>query len=236
MTDGFGYAVAVAGVWLAIGLGLSRVMGKRGHDAFAWFVLGMLVGPLAVVLALEAWRHGESPRPARLGYAGPAPGGGGPVDLLVGYDGSLESGAAIEAAQDMLGDRLGRLTVATVVPYDAGRAVERTAMVSLERQAGRAGAQTPEFEVLHGRAASSLRRRAAQGGYNLLAVGTRGAGVSKAIFGSAASELASQTTVPVLLVGAAQPSERRRVPSSTHDCFAVVGFLPSLGHLSAKSQ
>jgi len=64
-------------------------------------------------------------------------------------------------------------------------------------------AQAPnaELEVLHGRPAEALRQRAAEGGYDLLAVGTRGQGVAHGWLGSTATELAKVSKVPVLLVG-----------------------------------
>ncbi len=58
MTDSFGlFLVAVAAAWLVIGLVLSLVMGRRGHDGFSWLVMGSLLGPLAIVLALNSSRH-----------------------------------------------------------------------------------------------------------------------------------------------------------------------------------
>ena len=41
-----------AATWLAIGVVLSVMMGRRGHDAYAWLILGMFLGPIALVLAV----------------------------------------------------------------------------------------------------------------------------------------------------------------------------------------
>ena len=46
-----------------------------------------------------------------------------------------------------------------------------------------------------------LRECARDAGYELIVVGSRGAGISKAILGSAATELARNSAVPVLVVG-----------------------------------
>ncbi|HEV8627025.1 MAG TPA: hypothetical protein VG034_21480 [Acidimicrobiia bacterium] len=46
------FVLVVAVSWLAIGLTLSLVMGRRGHDAFTWLVLGTLFGPLGASKAL----------------------------------------------------------------------------------------------------------------------------------------------------------------------------------------
>ena len=201
MSDSFGLVLAIAGAWVVIGLVLSIVMGRRGHDSAGWLVLGALLGPLAVVMAVDAERNEERLRPARLAGGPRAPAGSGPVDLLVGYDGSPESAAAVDAAVGLLGPRIGRLTVATVVPYDDVREEERRADQELRRLASRMVGRGVEMEVLHGRPSTALRDFARDGGYELLVIGTRGAGISKAILGSAASELARDSDVPVLLVG-----------------------------------
>ena len=201
MSDSF--IVAAIGVcWLAIGLVLAIAMGRRGHNSFGWLVVGMIMGPLGIVLAIDARRHDEQLRPAPLAPHRPSVSRRGPVDVLVGYDGSSESAAAVKAVVKLLGRRLGRLTVATVVSYGDVPHLERIAREKLQSLAGPRSAGARQFEILHGHPSVALAQRAAEGGYNLIAVGTRGAGLSKAILGSAASELARDSKVPVLVVGA----------------------------------
>lgn len=125
MFDALGFVVFVVVAWSSIGVALSVAMGRCGHSRFGWFVLGSVLGPLAVVLALDA----------------------------------------------------------------------------LRRLAGRNPGRGPQLEILHGHPATALARCATEGGYQLVAVGTRGTGITKAILGSAASELARASRVPVLLVG-----------------------------------
>ena len=194
--------IAIAAGWVAIGLLLSIVMGRRGHDSFGWLVTGTLLGPLAVLLALDARRRAEVLGPANLRKGPPAIPGRGPIDVLVGFDGSPESRAAIDAVPTLLGDRLGRLTVATVVPYGEIREQERLATKALRTLEGRAVAVECDLELLHGQPAAALSQYATEGGYSLIAIGTRGAGITKAILGSAATQLAEHSTVPVLLVTA----------------------------------
>jgi hypothetical protein len=51
-------------VWLMIGVASGITMGRRGHDAFTWMVLGATLGPLVVPLALSTQRrHGSAARP-----------------------------------------------------------------------------------------------------------------------------------------------------------------------------
>ena len=227
MSDSPGLVVALAGSWAAIGLVLSIVMGRRGHNSFAWLVLGTLLGPLAVALAIDSRRHDEQLGRAPLeGGTGAIP--AGPVDVLVGYDGSPQSAAALAAAVDLLGDRLGRLTVASIVSYGGVPAEERSAREALRSLRRHPSGPEPQLEILHGHPSAALRRCAIEGGYELIAIGTRGAGLSKALLGSAASELARDSNVPVLLVGGSAQARYSRtsvprivgpspLPSQRHD-------------------
>jgi nucleotide-binding universal stress UspA family protein len=190
--------IVVAAVWLSVGLTLSLVMGRRGHDAFGWLLLGTLFGPLGAIFALEARRE-EEMRPEVVSPERSH--GPGPVDVLAGVDGSPESRAAVEAAMALLGPRLGRLTLATVIPYDTGVAGQRAARAELERQ-GAAVEAGPELEILHGRAGPALLQYAAEGGFDLLVIGTRGAGTAKSFLGSTAVDVAESAKMPVLFMGA----------------------------------
>lgn len=200
MTNSLSFLAGVAVVWLTIGVVLAVVMGRRGYNSFGWLVLGVVLGPLSLVLAFDASRHSEHLRPVSLTQPQTVSPGPGLVDVLVGYDGSVESVAAFNAVAQLFGDRLGRLTVATVSSYGDVRSEERRAKERLQALAGRPG-HAFDLEVLHGHPSVALSRRAMEGGFDIIAVGTRGAGISKAIVGSAATELARQSKIPVLLVG-----------------------------------
>lgn len=196
-----GLIIVVGVVWLAIGVVLSVAMGRRGHSSFSWLVLGTLLGPLAVVLAIDSGAHAEGLSPTPVSVSAAERFG---VDVVAGYDGSAESRAAIEAAAALLGDRLGRLAVVTVVPFDGGTESERLAKAGLQRFGGANPVAAPvtRLEVLHGRPADAIRQWASEEGYDLIAVGARGSGVAKRVLGSAAYDLARGGKVPVLVVGA----------------------------------
>ncbi len=200
-SNGIGLLGLVAVIWLATGVVLSIVMGRRGHNGFGWLVTGTLLGPFGVVLAVDASRHGERLEP--LSLPSPAPTTGtGPVDVLFGSDGSPESAAALDTALALLGDRLGRLTLATVVPYGDVAAPERRAKEALRLLTDRAPAS--DLEILHGHPSAALRQFAAEGGYGLIVVGSRGKGLTNAFLGSAADELSHHSEIPVLVVGQRQ--------------------------------
>jgi nucleotide-binding universal stress UspA family protein len=212
-----------------IGLVLAIVMGRLGRSSFAWGLLGLLLGPIALLLALVEVRD-ERPWWTRLVATGDP--GGGPVDVLVGIDGSPESAAATTAALELLGARVGRLTLVAVTDLDesyAGREERVRRQGELERQAeavrawlgerdGAAGARpvvVPELKLMAGRPATTLDTLAAEDGYDLLVVGARGAGLSKVLLGSVASRLAARASVPVLVVGdRAQTGRGERTPRS----------------------
>jgi hypothetical protein len=60
----------VMAAWLAIGVVTAIAMDRRGHDAFTWMLLGAILGPLVVPLALSAQRRtGATTRPAGGGRA-----------------------------------------------------------------------------------------------------------------------------------------------------------------------
>ncbi len=204
--------VAVAAVWLMIGLTLSLLLGRRGHDGFSWFVVGTLIGPLAIFLAIDAVQHGERRR-SSLVAAGTS--GAGATDILVGVDGSPEARAALETAITMFGDSLGRVTLLRAIPFDSGLTTDEDAAQEIEREAARLPAIHPRIEVARGDPATLLREHASSGAYDVLVIGSEGAG--RHLFGSAARELASASPIPVLLVsaaGAAHP-ERPGAPGAS---------------------
>jgi nucleotide-binding universal stress UspA family protein len=126
------------------------------------------------------------------------------VDVLVGIDGSPEAENALRSLIEILGPRLGRLTLAAVVDYDIavgsrlsderGRAKD-----DLVRTANATGLG-PETVLLSGRPADVLRKYAVEDGYKVIVVGRRGHGASRVLLGSVASELARGDDVPVLIV------------------------------------
>jgi nucleotide-binding universal stress UspA family protein len=185
----------IAAVWLAIGLVLWLTMGRRGHDGLSWLLIGTLMGPVGILLALDAAHHGEAAEPV-LATAGR--GGGGAIDLLVGADGSPESRAALDAALHILGSSVGRVTLLTVVPFDGGIDADRDALAAIREEAERHPDLQPDLEVRRGHPAAVIAELAARGDYDLVVIGTRGAG--RHLFGSAARELATASPVPVLLL------------------------------------
>lgn len=185
-------------VWLLTGVVLSVVMGRRGHIAVGWGALGAMLGPLAVVAALGTARHEKEEQPVTVV---PTLALGGPVDVVVGIDGSPECFLALQRVVSLFGPRLGRLCLARVVPYEDVPAHRERALAELARHARLSGVVGAGEELLHGPPAQALSDFAVSGNYHMLAVGGRGKGLSKAIIGSTATALAAKCPVPVLIVG-----------------------------------
>jgi nucleotide-binding universal stress UspA family protein len=188
-------------VWLTVGITLAVLMGRRGHSPFEWFLIGAILGPIALPLA---WSRisSETAAPNReIVDAVPGP-GTGPVDVVVGIDGSPESEAALRTAVEILGPRIGRLTIAGVTEFGYGNPqVEADTQRALETMRGIAASASVAhlgITILSGKPAEALPEYALRDGYQLLVVGRRGRGASKAILGSTAVQLAS-ASIPVLV-------------------------------------
>jgi nucleotide-binding universal stress UspA family protein len=206
-----GFALIAVVAWFAIGLGTSYLMARRGHDAFSWWLVGTVFGPLAVGyvlnrILLERGRTDRSEEAAR------AP-SGGEVDVLVGIDGSAEAEGAVTTVCALLGPRLGRVVLASVLPFDTPHWSEtrRDANMALELAAMRVPHVEVERVSLQGRPVDELTRYATTNGFGVLAVGSRGKGLSTALLGSVASRLARADGVPVLIVGSGRAAGSNRL-------------------------
>ena len=192
----------VIALWLLFGLAVAVVMIRRGHSVPIWLSL-VFLGPLTIFLVLSAVDE-ERPTASQVRLGTPGPGA---VDVIVGLDGSPASDAALDAVPTLLGDRLGRVTVATVLDYDVDQLpgepapkVDAEALLSAaaDRFAAATGI-TPDQVLLSGRPAEALVHHAAEASADVLVVGTRGHGAHLAL-GSTAKALADRAAVPVLLV------------------------------------
>lgn len=198
MTPTTWFVIAAAG-WIGIGVALAAVLGRRGFDSVSWFIIGMVLGPMALPIAWNCVRRDESLSP-QIVTRPPGVSDSTGLDILVGVDGSPEAHAAINEAVTLFGDRIGRLTLVTVVPFDDAAVAEGEAKASLEAEAAALTRFAPTLELVHGHPATALAATALKGSYDVLVVGTTGAGHAH-LFGSAAKELAHHSTVPVLLTG-----------------------------------
>lgn len=87
------------------------------------------------------------------------------------------------------------------------RGHRRRAVAELARQARLCGIPGAGQELLCGPPAEALSEFARAGGYQLLVVGGRGRGLSKAVLGSTASALAASCSVPTMIVSGGEEVE-----------------------------
>lgn len=203
MTPTQALATAVV-IWIVIGVTASVVMGRRGHDPFTWLLVGAGMGPLAVPLAIRSAR-GELQARSEVRELTSGQPGAGDVDVLVGIDGSSRSIEALRAVEELLGERIGRMTLATVLTHEEAedqRAGGRREAIEAElaRAARLVPSPRPATVVLAGKPSAALVEHALDHGYRLLVVGRRGGGASKRVLGSTAASLSEDQRVPVLIV------------------------------------
>ena len=191
-------ALVVAAVWITIGVVASVAMHRRGHDPFPWAVVFLVLGPLAIPIAVSADRH-RPPSPD-------LPERAGNFDVLVAHDGSPAAVAALDAALELFGSQLTSLTLAMVVDIEAattvrGRDTTRAAKDHLDGVSRTVALsdRTVETAVLHGDPARVLAECAEQHGYDLIVVGASGEGTARVLRGSVARRLATGTAVPLFV-------------------------------------
>lgn len=204
--DASAVVLIVAAAWIAVGVALAFVMGRRGFSPATWLLLGVGLGPLVFPIALWSLREAGQVHVRRAPSGGDA--GSGTVQVLVGVDGSPASEDALRAVRRVFGASLRGITLATVIDLDAAAAARRweseeRAEAALDALAAADTGPGPRAStvVLAGAPAASLVRYASEQGYDLVVVGRRGHGASEALLGSVASKLAHGSDgVPVLIV------------------------------------
>lgn len=197
------YVWALVCMWVVEALAVGYVMGRRGFEAYSWTFLGLIFGPISLVLAASYYFKPPAHAPLLMRVGHPRVGASVERDVLVGVDGSNGSIAALDAAVRIFGPSAGRVTLARVVPFDATVEAERRATAQLAAVAAAHGELDPSTVVLRGEPASALRHHIAASGYDVLVVGTRGEGRASAPLGSVATRLSRGAGVPVMLVDAA---------------------------------
>ena len=194
------FLLGVFAAWLVIGLTLAFIMRRRGHSFNTWLVLGVVLGPLAVPLAVERARF-HSGGSGDTTAVEPNP---GRFNVLAGLDGSSEAMNALHRALDLFGDTISGLTIATVLDHEAtgshtGRQAQDNARKVLESATEEIAYDRIETVVLFGRPDLALIDYATQAGIAMIVVGARGRGASETLFGSVTGRLVGNYQVPVFV-------------------------------------
>ncbi|MDH3754642.1 MAG: universal stress protein [Acidimicrobiia bacterium] len=196
---------AIAG-WIVVASAVLVFMTRRGHSPTRWAAIAFVLGPFSVLFA--AWTRHRSPRirstTLQWGAQGP-----GPLSVLVGIDGSGAAHRALGAAIETLGDRIGHLTLAYVLDFEAAakhrespaRTEARRVLDAEATAIGERLAVQPRTVLLAGSPAAALVDHAREAGDDLLVIGTHGRGEADWLQGSVAADLAEQRAVRVLIFG-----------------------------------
>lgn len=206
--------------WLAFGALATVVMRRRGHDSFTWAVLFLFLGPLAFAVASGRATNSPVPQPtARLGA----------LDILIADDGSPNAREAVDVVLSTLSGLPSSFTIATVIDLDAagtirGAQAEVEAREHQDATRARIQARTSapvDVLLLRGPAAATLEDFAATYGYELIVVGSRGRGASRALVGSVAEHLVAHSRVPVLVGNhAVIPDSLSQVAATDRECYS----------------
>ncbi|MGQ0802360.1 MAG: hypothetical protein ACT4PI_00630 [Actinomycetota bacterium] len=152
-------------VWLTTGPVLAWRMGRQGFDPGSWLVLGLVVGPLAIPLALMDTLWWTPPPPLVVRRAQP---GAGELDALVVVSPAEEWLARAQQAIDQLGAGLRRLAVVCVLPAAGPQRDQVEVAAALRRDAEILASPTIGLAVLFGRPDDAVRRFAAAEGYEVV--------------------------------------------------------------------
>lgn len=190
--------------WLIAGAAGALHLWRHGHRDPLWWLLGLLLGPLFLVIAWDRASRHSAPVVRRVNStAGERPGG---RSVLVAVDGSAESDQAVRDTAAVLGDVLGRVLLATVVSVESlerrDAADEQRARELLDSRASWLPATAGvESHVVAGQPGQALLELAAAEDVDAIAVGRRGHGLSRAVLGSVAAQVTAHAPIPVLVAG-----------------------------------
>ncbi|MFC7546025.1 universal stress protein [Plantactinospora sp. GCM10030261] len=199
------YVILVFLVWFVVGLVTAAVFVTRGgHRSGYWYLLGGLLGPLFVPIAVSrgAVRTGQVEVRSRPGDSATSREG---LKVLVGLDGSADSDRALRAVANALAGTTSLLVLATVIDEDLvgpdAEAERQRARSMLDARVARlpAGLPEPVTEILTGPPVEALLAAADSRDVDLLVVGRHGHGLRERLLGGVAEKLAYQSSRAVLL-------------------------------------
>jgi nucleotide-binding universal stress UspA family protein len=150
------------------------------------------------------------------------------LNILVAVDGSAHADRALDEAADLARALNSRLTLISVASRTAWRFMagpytgllptqddaDKEAQTTLREAAARLDEDMPITTVVgQGPAAAAIIRQAADGGHDLIVMGSRGrGGAAAALLGSVSHSVLNHSHVPVLIVHAEDAASSRRGP------------------------
>ena len=193
-------------IWVALGVTAVIYLGRHGHRSPYWYVVGIVLGPMLLPIALELAPQGG----ALLVRAAAAEGARPCLSVLAAVDGSQESDDALDDAARVLAPEGAQFVLLTVLDPDLGEdlpAARERAERMLAARATRlpASCLPAVHEVVSGDPAQVILERADADTVDLIVLGRRGRGLSELVFGSVADRVVRRSRRPVLLGAAPRP-------------------------------
>lgn len=210
----FGLVAVV--VWVVAGMLAALVLlGRQGHRDPRWYLMGAVLGPLFIPIAAERADRSVTV----LESSDDRPPSGDP-SVIVGVDGSPGSDRAVQLAAALFDVARSHIVLVAVVDPDAAHSpddeqrvrarsmlTERARWFGVDVPAGRVVTQ-----VVHGQPVRAIETTAETYGAAVVVLGRRGAGVSRHLLGSVATQITQRAAVPVLLADHPGPAVLRYTP------------------------
>ncbi len=200
----------VLAVWLAIvlasGLVATYLARRWGRDPFGWLLLSAAMGPIAII-ALIGTRQSDVER-SQVSRQQSSAQSGRPRVLIAsdGSDAGLASARYVALAHGDAAD----VIVLAVLPHEAQPSSGEQSMRDYEERVAASTDRTidslkragisPRRVVAFGSPGEEIIRQADAEGAELIVVGRRGSGLSKAIFGSTSDYVLKNAKRPVTVV------------------------------------
>ncbi|MFC0096053.1 universal stress protein [Micromonospora marina] len=197
------WVLLVAVLWLTVGLLTAGWFVIRGgHPHLSWYLVGGLLGPLFIPIAVERGRA----RPAVVDVVHrPSSREGSGLRVAIGVDGSAEADRALRAVARTLGHTASHLVLVTVTSPDsvgedqAAESREARRLLEERAEALPSGLPAPTVELVRGHPVDALLAVAEAHDVDLLVVGRHGHGIRDRLLGSVAEELTRRSSRALLL-------------------------------------
>jgi len=185
-----GWAAAAAVIW--------AVMSRRGHDGGLWALIGLVLGPLAVPLAVISARRAARRPPIAVDGGHGADAARSPSTLVVvDPDDPQTWGAQAAAADNVAGPvELAVVVSRDTLDRDAREGTLRRARTALAAVAATTTGPTPRQVILEGRPDAAVARHARQHGITtVIAPSTRPSDRLRSALGSSVDVRAADATL-----------------------------------------
>ncbi len=202
--------VEVLAAWLIVVLATMLIVAymsmRWGRDPFGWLLLAAAMGPIAIV-GLVGTRQSDVER-GRRAHATPTR-GDGRARVLIACDGSAPALAAAQHATTLGGHNEAMLL--TVLPHESRPRSDPRSRADYDERVAKATRGSLEIlrganmdvrdAVVFGSPGEEIVRFAAQERVDVIVVGRRGAGLSRALLGSTSDYVVKHAPCPVTVVG-----------------------------------